>query len=409
MISMNEPSLLPVADGENSRPDVESPATSSFGISHPDLPAGVVFRAVVYGGTGYANEGWNEVVGLAENQVPLVLLPLGPQDDFRKMLPAAVRHTLDTLKISKLNLTRSVIYQGTTADGWDMDNYGRCRVGRTMFESDRLPDGWAEQCNAMDEVWVPSEFNRQTFAAAGVAEEKLRVLPIGIDSALFCPGCKAFDWPAARGFRFLSNFDLLDRKGMRILLKAYLGEFKADEDVCLILKLAQHGNPGTDPEALLAHFVETEAGLRLEDAPPIILVKGFIPHLGMPRLYASADAFVLPSHGEGFGLPYIEALSCGLPVIATRWSGHLDFLHDGNSYLIDIEGLVPASPEVEYYAGHQWAQPSIEHLRQLMRSVYTDREESARRAALGRKEVAERWDWKVIMKRWAAEFRRLLA
>ena len=376
---------------------------------HPDLPAGVVFRAVVYGGTGYANEGWNEAVGLEHNQIPLVLVPIGPQEDSHKVLPAPVRNLLDGLKIRKLDITRSVLYQGTTADAWDLDNYGRCRVGRTTFETDRIPDGWAEQCNAMDEVWVPSEFNRRTFAASGVAEEKLHVMPEGVDSGLFHPDCEGFDWPSVHGFRFLSNFDLLDRKGMKVLLKAYLSEFKANEDVCLVLKLAQHGNPGADPEALLTHFVETEGGLRLEQAPPIILLKGFIPHLDMPRLYASADAYVLPSHGEGFGLPYIEALSCGLPVIATRWSGHLDFLHDGNSYLIDIEGLVPASPEVEFYAGHQWAQPSVDHLRQLMRSIYSDRQESARRAAVGRKEVTERWDWGVVMQHWAAEFRRLLA
>jgi glycosyltransferase involved in cell wall biosynthesis len=376
--------------------------------SREGLPAGVFFHAAVYGGTGYSTESWAEAVGLADCQVPLKVIPLGPQEDTHRMLPSEVRNRLDDLQRQKLDVARSVIYQCTTADAFNLQFYARSRIGRTTFETDRLPEGWAAQCNGMDEVWVPSEFNARTFASAGVDPRKLRVMPIGVDAELFRPGTEPLPWPS-HGFRFLSNFDWVDRKGAKILLRAYLAEFKSDEDVCLVLKLAQHGNPSADAEAFLTHFMEREAGLKLEDAPPILLVKGFIPHIEMPRLYASADAFVLPSHGEGFGIPYLEALSSGLPVIATRWSGQLDFLHDGNSFLIDIEGLVPASPEVEFYAGHQWAQPSIAHLRELMRAVYRDRAESRRRAAVGRREVIERWDWKVVIKQWEAEFQRLLS
>ncbi|HXJ92347.1 MAG TPA: glycosyltransferase [Terriglobia bacterium] len=374
-----------------------------------DLPAGVVFQALVYGGTGYAEAGWVEVLGLARSGIPVQLVPLGDKEDYRRLLPASARNALDALKLAKVDPARSVFYQGAMAYLWDLNTYGRCRVGHTMFETDRLPDGWARWCNAMDEVWVPSEFNRETFAAAGVDPHRLRVLPLGVDASLFRPGSKPFQWQQARGFKFLSMFDLQDRKGMDLLLKAYLAEFKANEDVCLILKITQHTDRMADPTALLTYFVEKEAGLSLEKTPPIILVQGFVPRAELPRLYASADAFVLPSRGEGFGLPYIEALACGLPVIATRWSSHLDFLHDGNSYLIDIEGLVPASwQDVEYFAGHRWAQPRVEHLRQLMRTVYSNREEARRRAEIGRQEILERWDWSVVVKRWVAEFRRLL-
>jgi glycosyltransferase involved in cell wall biosynthesis len=388
---------------------IDSPecAGGTSGDAQPSLPAGVLFHAAVYGGTGYSTESWAQAVGLARCRIPVKVIPLGPQEDTHKMLPAAVRMTLDDLRREKLDVARSVIYQCTTADAFNVRFYARSRVGRTTFETDRLPDGWAEQCNAMDEVWVPSEFNRKTFAGAGVDERKLRVLPIGVDAGLFRPGLERLPWPVA-GFRFLSNFDWVDRKGAQILLRAYLAEFKGDEDVSLVLKLSQHGNPSADAEAWLAYFVEKEAGLKLEKAPSILLVKGFIPHEEMPRLYASADAFVLSTHGEGFGIPYLEALACGLPVIATRWSGQLDFLHDGNSWLIDIEGLAPASPEVEFYAGHLWAQPSIEHLRQLMRQVYTDHTGRERRADLGRREVVERWDWDIVIKRWEREFHRLL-
>ena len=60
-------------------------------------------------------------------------------------------------------------------------------VGRTMFETDRLPEGFVPRCNAMNEVWVPSEFSRGVFAASGVDPRKLRVVPEGVNTTFFDP------------------------------------------------------------------------------------------------------------------------------------------------------------------------------------------------------------------------------
>ena len=135
-----------------------------------------------------------------------------------------------------------------------------------------------------------------------------------------------------------------------------------------------------------------------------------MPTAELPRLYASADAFVLPSRGEGYGRPYMEALASECPVIATRWSGQLDFLDDANSYLIDCDLTpVPWNTDFEAFAGHQWAEPRVEHLRHLMRHVFENREEAKRKAILGRTKMVEKWDWdKVIGEHWVPEFGRLL-
>ena len=350
-----------------------------------------------------------QALGLMQHEIPVQLVPIGPQEDHKRLLSSDVREFLEGLKRQKVALARSVLYQHAMAYLWRLDIYGRRRVGRTTFETDRLPDDWIWRCNAMDEVWVPTEFNRGTFTVAGVDPAKLHVVPEGVDTETFRPGVKPLEIPHKRGFTFLSMFDLQARKGYDLLLRAYLAEFRADEDVSLVLKITQHSGKRADAAAELAYFVEREAGLELENTPPIILLDELIPQIEMSRLYAAADAFVLPSHGEGFGRPYAEALSCGLPVIATRWSGHLDFLNDANSFLIDIEGLVPACEEVEYFAGHRWAQPSVEHLRQLMRQVYSHPQEARARAESGRAEMVAQWDWNVVIPRWIDEFRRVLA
>ena len=68
----------------------------------------------------------------------------------------------------------------------------------------------------------------------------------------------------------------------------------------------------------------------------------------MPRLYAAADAYVLPTRGEGWGRPYMEAMAMGLPTIGSRWSGNLEFMHDGNAWLVDGE-LVPVAHGMEVF------------------------------------------------------------
>lgn len=376
----------------------------------PGLPPGVLFHAMVYGASGYAEENWVEALGVAEHGIPLQLSPLGPQQDKKKLLPHAARSKLAELQSNRIDLGRGIYYQCLPAGDADMDSFGRYRVLRTTFETERLPEGWAERCNAMDQVWVPSAFNFRTFAESGVDEKKLRIIPGGMNTSLFRPGLRPFKLPKKRGFTFLSVFDWQDRKGYDILLRAFLSEFKRDEDVTLLLKVYQINDPFTDLEAKIVYFIEREVGIPLEQTPPIILLNGIIPQQEMPRVYCSADAFVLPSRGEGWGRPYLEALCCGLPVIGTRWGGQMDFLNDENSYPVEIEGVMASSPkiDIEVLAGQRWAEPSVDHLRQQMRRVFTNREEARARAARGRQEVVDRLEWRVIIPRWAEMFRNLL-
>jgi glycosyltransferase involved in cell wall biosynthesis len=374
-------------------------------------PAGVVIRGSVYDGSGYADETRGIIFGLQRAGFPVQVEPVGLQHDVQNILTAEERDTLEVLKHRKLELERGIHFQHYPANDFNLAMYGRYRVGRTMYETDSLPDGWRDYCEGMDEVWVPSTFNCGTFASAGVSPNRLRALPGGINTTLFCPGLEPFPIAMRRGFNFLSVFEWIQRKGADVLLRAYLTEFKADEDVALILKTYDRPDANAEMLPRLAYFVERHMGMRLEDAPPVLVIApGFLPTADIPRLYASADAFVLPSRGEGWGRPYMEALACECPVIATRWSGQMDFLHDENSYLIDCETVpVPWNNDVELSAGHRWAEPSVEHLRQLMRHAFEHREEAKQKAMRGRAEMVETWDWDdVVRKRWVPEFERLL-
>jgi glycosyltransferase involved in cell wall biosynthesis len=70
----------------------------------------------------------------------------------------------------------------------------------------------------------------------------------------------------------------------------------------------------------------------LEEWPAVYLIDRHVPTVDLPRLYAAAGAFVLPSRGEGWGRPHTEAMAMGLPVIATNWSGPTEYMTEHNSY-----------------------------------------------------------------------------
>lgn len=122
--------------------------------------------------------------------------------------------------------------------------------------------------------------------------------------------------------------------------------------------------------------------------PTLYVVNSHIADADFPRFYKAGDAFVLPSRGEGWGRPHVEAMAMGLPVISTNWSGITAYLDESVGYPIAVDGLVPVSGSGDdimwWFRGLKWAQPSVKHLAQLMRRVYSNRAEAAARGAAGR-------------------------
>ena len=337
-------------------------------------------------------------------------------------------------------------------------------IGRSMFETSALPSDWADQCNQWaDELWLPSEFNRDTFAAHGVHRKLLQVMPQPIDMALFdaqhtppmaLPGQAAL---AAAGngsapFVFLSVFKWEERKGWDALLRAYLQEFEAstrgsDDHVALYLRVSTDESnkgdlaawlaremcaAGKSPEGAAAaeepppppheragsgHYsgrdgagVATVAGgdggappdelrcvhasERWRRAPPVILLDEAIPQAELPSLYKAADAFVLPTRGEGWGRPVMEAMAMGLPAIVTNWSGTTAFISDATAYPLPYE--LKAAPTGEH---HYWAEPSVDALRRLMRRVVSRRDEARAVGEAARRHVAAHYSQAAVADR----------
>lgn len=265
-------------------------------------------------------------------------------------------------------------------------------VGRTMFETDRLPEGWELRINAMDEVWVPSKFSQEIFLNGGVTKPVL-ILGEGVDTDFFDPKIagRSFDHlkPTSETFVFLSVFKFEERKGYDVLLDSYFTTFTQNDDVLLLLLISDYHGSGL---ASLKAYTE-KLGYDVDSGPKIKVVHD-IPQQKLPDLYAAADAFVLPSRGEGWGRPHVEAMSMALPILVTNFSGPTEFITSENSFPIQVEEMVELKEGA--FRGHRWAEPSRENLRFNMAMVFRHREVGIRRGKQARRDMVTRFAPKII-------------
>lgn len=271
---------------------------------------------------------------------------------------------------------------------------GRVKVGFTMLEVDGFPRDWVEQANEMDEIWVPSEFNRQGFLASGL-KRPIHLIPLGVDTESFHPGARRLASPTGE-FVFLANFEWGERKDPWLLLRAFNETFRRDEPVRLLCKITNR-----DPLLKLKGEIRN-LGLDPAGGKISYLLNLDFPHAELPMLYRSADCFLAVSRGEGWDMPLMEAMACGLPTIASDWSSHTEFVNDAIAYRLAVAATVPAIAKCPYYAGFRWAQADEGHLRALLRHVFEHPDEARAKGAAAAREMAAKWTWRHAAEKIAA-------
>jgi glycosyltransferase involved in cell wall biosynthesis len=235
----------------------------------------------------------------------------------------------------------------------------------------------------MDEVWTPSQWGRRIFIENGLDADRVHVVPEGVDVNHFKPQPVPRE---GRPFRFLCVGKWERRKAIDELVDAFCEEFDPREPIDLILHCWNPWIPRFDLAATIAHAMRGR-NARIVASSPIDDLRA---------LYNACDAFVLPTRGEGWGLPVVEAMACGLPVIVTNYSAPADYLNDDIAYPIRIESLVDVYDSFffpEGKAAGQWAQPDFAHLRALMRHVYEHQDEAREKGRRAREAMCNQWTW----------------
>lgn len=330
--------------------------------------------------TGYSGSSRAFVLGLDARSVVVRPLYLYGADRDEQVMMGGIHPRIAELQRAPVRLDApQVVY--APGDRFSK-NSGRYRIGFTMLEFDRLPREWVWQANQMDEIWTPTAWGATVFAASGVTRP-IHVVPLGVDVQRFAPGEPRIHLTDRAVL--LSVFEWGPRKGWDILLRAYRAAFRASDPVVLVLKIDCRA-PGDNPARELAALLPAPS-------PPVVLIYNqSLNAQRMAELYRSADCFVLPTRGEGWGMPILEAMACGIPAIATEWSGPTAFLNHANGYPLPVRGLVPADGGGAYGVGSQWAEPDADALVDLLRHVMQHPEERRSKGVRAAADACQ-WTW----------------
>lgn len=276
----------------------------------------------------------------------------------------------------------------------DSEQWKASKFCYSLFETDKIPEPWREGFMKCQGIITFTEWNRQTWIADGIPEQNIHNVGAGIDWEAFGPNkAKPADIVNKRGYTFLANGDFTERKNFGALIEAYCKEFKPSEEVTLLIK--SHAGGFIKPHKEYLYETIRQMAKKWSTRPPRILIcADKLSEDEMPRLYAAAHCFVLPTRGEGLCLPVMEAMASGLPVITTGWSGPTDFIdkHEEGGIVVDKGGiLLPYTldiiKDVEYIkkcphaCAHKWANVNINALRVAMRWAFENRDQATQMGA----------------------------
>jgi glycosyltransferase involved in cell wall biosynthesis len=262
-------------------------------------------------------------------------------------------------------------FQVQLPDEWDptiaIKNVGISAV----VETDRCNPKWIECMDKMDSVIVPTEHIKSVIENTGFTGTPVHVVPEAYIEQIDNPEIEPLDISLDTSFNFLMVGQFTgqdpwsDRKNLYYTIKWFCEAFKDNPDVGLIVK-ANHGrSTRIDRNMTKGALKKIISEVRTGEYPKVHLLHGLMSETDMASLYRRSDVKCLISltRGEGFGLPLLEAAACGIPVMATNWSGHLDFLKLGKFLPINYKMIEIPENRVDnriFFKGMRWADPSQE-------------------------------------------------
>ena len=261
------------------------------------------------------------------------------------------------------------------------DNYEGYKIAYNVWESTRYPDDFFQRLFYFDEVWVPSEWQFNSLVEQGYPKDRIFIVPEGVDIETFKPIDKINN---KKKFRFL-HFGRWDyRKSTTEILKAFSEEFKNDKNVELVCNVE---NPypfdglKTTKERIKKYGIDSTK----------ITFLDFLPRKDYINALQNGDVFLSCARSEGWNLPLIEAMSCGIPSIYSNYGGQLQFA-GGKGIPVKISHMRTANIEEKDQPG-EYCEPDWNDLKVQMRNVYNDYKEYKSKSLEESIEIHKNFNW----------------
>jgi glycosyltransferase involved in cell wall biosynthesis len=261
---------------------------------------------------------------------------------------------------------------------------GRRVVGLWFWELEMFPEHLYPAFAEVDEIWVASEFIRKTLAKVSPVPVHLIPLPFGVAKPTGPLDRTALGIPAGSFFLFSFDFhSVFRRKNPLAVIEAFKLAFPEGEGPTLVIK-------GINGNAHIADLEQLRHAAR--DRRDIVILSCYLDAATNQALTAACDCYVSLHRSEGLGLTMAEAMLRQKPVIATAYSGNMDFMNDGNSYLCRYQ-MTAVGPEAHPYPHEaSWAEPDIHHAAELMQHVYFNKDEAAKKGTIAATEIAAKFN-----------------
>jgi glycosyltransferase involved in cell wall biosynthesis/SAM-dependent methyltransferase len=247
---------------------------------------------------------------------------------------------------------------------------GRHSAGLWFWEVARFPERWSGAFDHVDEVWVASEHVAEAIrplASVPVTTVRIPVTPMAPARL------SRAELGMPEGFCFLFVFDyrsVFRRKNPLGVVEAFREAFEPGSGASLVIKSMSGDAFRAEAESL---------AVAASEHPDIHLIEETVEPEVKNAMIESCDCYVSLHRSEGLGLTMAEAMYFGRPVIATAYSGNLDFMTEENSYLVAHSMVKIGRNAGPYPAKAEWAEPDLEHAATLMKQVFEKPEAATER------------------------------